>query len=424
MVRYHLACLALLIAVSGIAPAAVWELTPLQEATCEMPPPLRTVTGHALFRYSVGPAGTVDSIDELYVAARPASREDAFVAALRTCLQGWRYKAPAEQRLPISTQMLMAFHYFEPAPEGAPSLTAPGGRSIPRCHVEEMRKEKIRLASRLLAGGEYTELRGDGYLVRTNVAEGPRNMLREAIDRAQRVFGEVFPSAPPLPTSSMLNVFLFRDEDSFNQVAAFDNLIRMRGGIAGQYSPVEQTAYASLGMKPARIVIGEMVHEVTHHLVHQRLFQDGRDPPYWVNEGIATFVEMLPAGKTLDIDRFERGRQKQDHYRWRSQGDIYLDALSREAKEGTEPDLEAFLSGAPRVGRMKSDVAYGLSWLIVHYLVTGEHQAHREKFQNWLLTRADRRRGDSVLADIGLTLEEFRQRLAGHRKRIRAAAYR
>lgn len=414
-----LGCVFLLLAAGGGAAA---QITPLQDASCPLPPELKGVRGHALFRYTVGSTGEVGAAEELYVTAQPPSQKEAFSAALKKCLQGWRYKAPGgRQSLALPTQMVMAFHYFEPAPEGAASITLPDGRSLPSVHLEEMRKEKIGLASRLLEGPDDVEIKQGACTVLTNVPAGPRKQLLAAIEAAHRAFDLVFPSAPEVPESSMLNVFLFKDEGSFNEVAAFDNLFRMRGGIAGQYSPLDQTAYASLGSKPPRLVIDTLVHETTHYLVHRRLFQDGRDAPYWVNEGIATFVELVRPGKRLDLRRFERGRQQQGGFRWQAEGDTYLEALSGWTKTGTDPTLEAFLSGSS--GALPAEVAYGLSWLMVHFLTTGEDQVYRGRFQIWLQTTADARKGDSLLPALGLTPEEFRRKLLAHRKRLQAAAY-
>jgi hypothetical protein len=412
-----------LLTVLAASPAAARQLTPLQDATCEMPPDLRSVTGHALFRYLIGPAGRVESIEDLYATSEPLSRRKAFIAALRSCLQGWRYEASGAQRVPLTARMLMAFHYFRPVAEGAPSITLSDGRALPLVHIQEMREERVRLATRILAGREYSEVKQATYTIQTDVAAGPRKSLMEAIDRAHRAFTHVFPTAPALTADSMLNVFLFRDEEAFNQVAAFDNLVRMKGGIAGQYSPVNQTAYASLGNKPPALVINEMVHEVTHHLVHQRLFRDGRDPPRWVNEGIATFMELLRPGKGPELARFERGTQTQGGFRWQALGDTYLEALAREAKAESEPDLKAFLAGSPELGPMKSDLFYGLSWLIVHFLITGEDEAYRRRFETWLLTQADARNGESVASALDLTIEELGKKLAAHRKRLEHAAY-
>jgi hypothetical protein len=416
----------ILLALSAMAMdhAQAGSLTPLQDANCPMPPALRSVRGHALLRYIVSSTGAVESIEEVYVTAEPADRQGDFAAALRSCLARWRYKnVPTVQNIALPVQMLMAFHYFEPAPDGAPSVTLPDGRSLPRLHLEEMRRERRVLASRLLAGPGFAEVRAHGCTVLTNVSAGQRAELIESIDRATGDFSRVFPAAASRPASPELVIFLFKDESSFREVAAFDNLVRMSGWIAGQYSSLDQTAYAALGDGPPRIAIDTLVHEVTHHLIHQNLFKDGRRPPYWVNEGIATFVELLRPGRTQDISRHERGMQRQGSFRWRSEADVYLESLSRASREGTQPELGAFLSGSPSIGKLDSDLAYGLSWLIVHFLINGDGQAYRERFETWLLATADAAHGDSVLSAVGLTLDDFEGRLAAHRKRLRKAAY-
>lgn len=410
----------------GLARAAQLHPTPAQQSTCLMPPSLRTVRGHALFRYQVDTIGRVGSIEDLYATADPESRQGEFVSVLKKCLSAWRYDTADPHLMALPTRMLMAFHFFAPAPEGAATIEVSAERKIPLAHFDEMRREKMRFAEKLLAGKDYSEVRNDGYSVLTNVPGGPKNELIEAIDRAHRAFSELFPAAPAAPAVSGLTLFFFKDEGSFNQVAAFDNLFRMQGGIAGQYSPPERTAYASLGDKPSRIVIAELAHEAAHHLVHQRLFQgEQRYPPYWVNEGIASFIEMLRPAKKLDFKRFARGRQQQGHSQWASRGDSYLEAVSawEGAGPGARPDFSAFLSESPDIWPLPSDLSYGLSWLTVHLLINGEGEAYRERFQKWLLTEADRQRGASIVTALGLTPDEFRRKVSEHRRRLEKNDY-
>jgi hypothetical protein len=53
------------------------------------------------------------------------------------------------------------------------------------------------------------------------------------------------------------------------------------------------------------------MHEITHHFVCQRLFRlskgGARKPAFWVNEGIATFIESLkrPRKDKIDFDAID-----------------------------------------------------------------------------------------------------------------------
>jgi len=404
------------------APARA-RIQPLQDATCELPPELLSVAGHALFRYIVEPDGSVGKITDVYVTAEPSEKRERFARALRGCMSKWRYTPDHFLGQAISNQLLMAFHYFRPVPAGAPEVQLSGGRSIPVAHLEVMRREKIALARRLIEGPDASEVAGRGYRVLTNVAPAQRKELIEAIDSAMAAFGRVFPAAPPLPPSSKLTVFLFRDQESFNEVAAFDNLTRMAGGLAGQYAPADQTAYTSLGSGPTRVAISYLVHEVTHHLIHQRLVTDPRTPPYWVNEGIATFIELMRGDGSDHLARFERGTQKEGRYRWPGQGDVYLSALKGAEAAKRMPDLMEFLSGSPRLGPMDSQIAYGLSWLLVHYLTAGDRGARHERFEQWLRTTADADRGASILDAVETTAGQLEQALSSYRNQLQKSAY-
>jgi len=394
------------------------NMVPLQDASCDLPKELSSVTGHALFRYIVSPDGSVGDVVEVYLTSVPPSRKDAFSQALRSCLEGWHYKPAQYSGIPVPVQMLMAFHYFEPTFHGAPLVDLPDGKTIPLRHFEIMREEKLNLARRLLDGPEYAEISRGGWTLRTNVRSDQREELLSAIDRTQRRFGSVFPNALSVPNSSPLVVLLFRNEDQFNQVAAFDNVLRMKGFIAGQYSPQEHTAYASLGDQPIPMVVSTLVHETAHHLIHQRLIKEPRYPPFWVNEGLATFMELLCAEESSALSCFARGEQRDGAYRWRARGTVYLNAVGNK-----RPDLRAFLAGSSEVGSIPADVAYGLSWLLVHFMINGENGIHRERLDKWLLTDADGHHGESILAALGLTAEELDIRLQKHRKKLLKAAY-
>ena len=409
--------IALTVVTLGGSPAS--EFAPLQAPDCELSPELKAVTGHVLFRYQVSSEGAVEAIWELYGSAEPESYREDFIAHLRGCLESWRYTPATLGKIPVPVQMLMAFHYFEPEPHGAPAIDTPEGRSIPLRHFHIMRDEKLALASRLLEGPDYAEIAGKGWLVRTDVAADQRADLIAAIERAARVFDQAFPGAPEPTDASSLTVLLFRTKDEFNQVAAFDNILRMRGFLAGQYSPQELTAYSSLGDQPVELAIAVLVHEATHHLVHQRLFQDGRPPPYWVNEGIATFVQLVRDMENLNLSHFDRGQHRSGDYRWLGQGEHYLQVITRGQK--SMPDLGAFLSQSPDLGPIDTDISYGLSWLIVHYLITGDQGAHREKFESWLLTDARAGDGDSLLRALGTSEDALQGALEKHRKKMRSS---
>jgi len=210
-------------------------------------------------------------------------------------------------------------------------------------------------------------------------------------------------------------VLVFGEEDLFRRVAAFDNLfIRFTPG--GEYLPQERIAYTFASRKegPLRISQDYLRHEVTHHLVFQRLAGGRGAPPYWVNEGIASYVELLRPPKKGAVDRFKfvHGQQAEGVYRWKSHSDTFLEAYHRAAAGNRLPDPAAFLRG--EIKEMPVDLAYGLSWIVTHYLVNAENGELYAPFVRWMTTTMGTDDDPGLTKALGRTPEQIFSALAAH----------
>ena len=396
---------------------------PVVKRSCDLPTELKGMTGHVLVRYTVNEAGNVNFVKPAFATADPEARREELVASVTSCVKEWSYppmkpsvrrsfiRPPADSVSgnPIfSVEFLQGFHYFEPADAGVEWIELEGGRKVPRAHIEKMRALKIDLAMQLLGGPDRHETKGTGWSLRTNVTPKERKALVGGVEFALEAFDRVFGDAPPLPESSRLVLLLLGSEDAFNQVAAFDRIFRGPKP-AGEYTPADETAYAFASDRehPLKMSVETTVHETVHHLVQQRLAGVTRPVPYWVNEGIASYFELLKPDKTgaFDPQKFKRGRQSEGSYYWPAKADMYLEAFERNMRSGTIPDFAAFLEG--RFEGIGVDTSYGLSWILTHYMLFGENGTLKKPFLDWATGPMGSDADEGVAKSLGRTPEQI-----------------
>jgi len=407
----------------GVVPSTAWaQVEPTRKQSCALPDSLKGVSGHVLVRYSVDIKGHVNFVKPTFVVVDPAEQQTAVVASVQDCLKQWRYPPMAEAPSwgHASVEALQAFHYFRPAPPGSETISLPDGRSIPRVHLDEMDDLRLSLAEQLLAGSAYAEERGLGWTLRSNVRRFDREAMVKAIRFTETAFDEVFPGRTPLSNEHAATVFLFDSQDAFNQVAAFDRILR--GPMpAGQYSPADATAYTFLSKQeqPLRLSTDIVVHEFTHHLVHRRLAAPGRKVPYWVDEGIASLLQLLRAPKDgrVDLTGFERGDQAQGSFRWVAPATRYLKAIEGLEKTNEWPDFGRFLRG--EFDSLTAEQSYGLSWALVHYLLHGEGGALRQSFVGWVTGSMGAPDDPGIAAALGRTPEQIPDVLAAYARSLK-----
>lgn len=407
-------------ALVAAAAGPVTGQVPTQKRRCTLGADLDGVTGHALMRYTVDRQGHVNFVKPAFVVVEPGDREPDVVASLQECLKTWRYPPNVAGWSSPQIEVLQAFHWFPPAPPGAEVVPLADGRRIPRVHLEEMRALRVRLAKELLSGPRYAETHESGWTLLTDARRRDAAAVVDAIRFAGRAFDMAFPGRPPPTDEEPVTLFLFGSEDSFNQVAAFDHILRGPKP-AGQYTPADATAYTFVSKQeqPLRLSIDVVVHEVVHHLVHERLAGGDRDLPYWAEEGIASYLELLrtPKDGSIDLADFERGRQAQGAFSWTAPATRYLDAVTGMQRTDSWPDFEAFLDG--RFESLTAEESYGLSWLLVHYLLHGEEGALRAPFEAWLAGPAGSADDPGIAAALDREPERIRLALAAYADSLR-----
>jgi hypothetical protein len=407
-----------------VVATALLSLSPGPSAaagTCPLPPTLEGVAGHLLFRLTVDKDGQVTFVQPVYTIVEPASSLRPLTKELTRCLKRRRYDDLAvggkwAADFPVYT----SFHFFRRGAPDAPVVELGRGRRMPVDQIEEMRRQKLALAHRLLAGSSVKEAQGPGWILITDAGSETLAAAKKAIAAASRAFDAIFPGLPPIPGSSPVTVFMFSDADEFNQVAAFDNVVRPIGEPAGEYASWDRMVYmtASSDM-PLPIVAGITAHEVTHHLVAQRLYGSQRRPPIWVTEGIAVLVECLrpPGPDGLDLGRFQRGKVFKGPFQWRASAEAYLEALRRASEGAGLPKLSVLFDEDWDVD---SSLAYGMSWLLVHYLVNGDGGSHRAAFQRWLTSSDAGGGGASLAAALNMPLAAIDAALPAYVKSLQS----
>ncbi len=201
----------------------------------------------------------------------------------------------------------------------------------------------------------------------------------------------------PLPEDKS-RVFLFYSFYKYNQLLAGDwrfSAVRPKGHYI---NAVDVIAAHSGGGAPEELP-DSLVHEAAHQLVDRGLFDGGYAPPPWLSEGLASYFGYTwrdAAGafqpprvgdKGLSLFRGAPARRAQEPaQRLRevrralsaagARGEGVVGALIRVVDPG------AFYSG-------EVDLNYGLSWLLVHFLLHGDEGRHAEGFVRYLRSERD-----------------------------------
>ena len=396
----------------------------VDENLCYKPHDLAGVWGHLLFGYTVSPEGRVGNVRLAYDRVEPEEHRSALIKALTGCINAWSFRPGTKDGRRARFYQLVPFHFFRPAPDDDLDVPIPGGRTIGLSRIQEMYKEKLVLADKLLASRTYTKAEGNGWVLRTNVRQKFANDIKKALEFASAMFDTVFLSAPTIPDEVTLEIVLFRDYYDYSLVVAFDNLLPGRYAGDGRYSMEDHTIYASVGAKPPSVLTDMMVHEMTHHLIYMRLYGGDRYPPQWTSEGIASFIETIKRSsrKGLDLSRVQRGKASGGGFIYKRSAEAYLDALNAELKRGSTPGLPEILEGEFDENFYQGgwDIYYGTSWVLVHYLVNADGGKYRPGFERWLLSE-DGSVGDaeSLATAIGKPLNEIEAALPAYVKAIK-----
>jgi len=414
-------------AIAGVATHPV----PLQNSDCAGAGGTPGFTGHALFEYRIETTGAVQGIKLLYAEVQPETRKPGFLAEVTGCLEKWKFRPATVDGVPAAAVMKVAFHRLPPAPAGGDEVMLPGGKIVPASLLKQVRAATLTFTESLLKGPAYREAKGNGWLIRTDQPKASLDDMQAAIDFARRVFDEAFPGPGQGEASQDVTLILFKDEEKYRQLSAFDNVIPERAPVAGQYDPEFRIIYSALGGGPMQVFARTMAHEATHHFSSLRLGVDGR-MPRWLGEGIAQYVECVKMAKPgkVRLEALDRGTVEQPAVlmaRGEAQRGAHIyrkraeSALSNLQANLTAVDLAALVDG--RLDRHffheEALTAYDVSWLLVHYLMNGDARGHREDFRKWAGNRSATRDWDTLAAGIGITAQDLQARLRAYLAQVR-----
>lgn len=199
-------------------------------------------------------------------------------------------------------------------------------------------------------GSDWLEVKSPHFTLYTDAGARQGRAVSHQLEQFRSVFARLAPSLElqsPAPTT----LFAFKDSASYGPFKAGSD--RRGARILGQFSRTRDGNYLTLDVSAAAGGIGVIYHEYVHFLVLNNFHQ----VPLWFNEGLAEYYSTFE----LDEDRATLGLPVERHVRWlRDDLDFSLDELVYvDSAAASEHDAE-------ELGRF-----YALSWLLVHYLLSG-----------------------------------------------------
>jgi len=414
------------------AATVVTHPVPLQTSDCAVAPGAVGFTGHALYEYRIEASGAVQGIKLLYADVQPPDRKTGYLAEVERCLAKWKFRPATADGVPTAAVMKVAFHRLPAAAHGDAQVMLPGGRVVPASIVKQVRTATLAFTETLLKGRGYLEARGNGWFLRTDLPRTSLDDIQKILDFSRNVFDQAFPgSAAPAGTPDV-TMILFRDEEEYRQLSAFDNIIPERAPIAGQYDGEVRMIYSALGSDPMSIFARTMAHEATHHFTFMRLSTANGPVPRWLSEGIAQYVQCVKMAKPgkIRLESLDRGQVSQPSAFVTAGGAVHGAWVYQKRAEAAFPDLDQNLAAIDLAavvdGRLDQHffdegaiALYDVSWLLVHFLMNGDGGSHREAFRKWVLDPGADRTAATLSAAVGLSMDEMGQRLKPYLDQIR-----
>jgi hypothetical protein len=401
-------------------PASSTRVPPGQ-LDCDLPSALRDARGHILFESDLDKRGRVKDLRLLFsTIARDAPRptlDDLLSACVRD-----RTHAPLEKAngKPVAGTKYFSFHFFtepRPLPEDHAGKEPPE-LMVPTSWIDEIGSEQWRFAEALLsrAPDEYYAWRGlkvvhgDGWSLHTNEEERMIESVQEGMARARQAFDALFPAAGSGSGAPPVTILLFDDWIDRFRVERLNPFEDPGEEMTASYHPYFKRIYASAGIVPESILVGIIAHEAAHHWVAHRIYGGGREPPLWLNEGVASLIGAMRltekhASDTADFKTGNKGA-------YQRQAQTFLSELRLAIKQESLPRVADLVEGyldevLYRRGGQHGLLYHALSWALVHYLVNGEGGAHRQTFREWVMASASREDAPALEQALGRTLGEI-----------------
>lgn len=295
---------------------------------------------------------------------------------------------------------------------------------------EEALEAFLARAEDLIRDRNHRAANGTHYRVQT---DDPRLDARAAVALLEgfrswfdEYWGDRLALAPYEQTS---RVFMFYSFYKFNRLLEGDFRFRdVRP--KGHYGSLFDVITLHTDADGPEVLGDALVHEAAHQLVDRRLYASGHIPSLWLSEGLASYFgytrmdetgTFLPGeigGKATELIRGVRGKSGESRSRLKT-----LRRLFGSADSDAAPIVERVLSieDPNRFYGENAQQNYGVSWLLVHYLLHGDDGAHADGFLRYLRGETSGRRGpDELYRSIGIDAGELERRLARYLKRVKA----
>jgi hypothetical protein len=288
----------------------------------------------------------------------------------------------------------------------------------------------LKKVEQLIRDKNYGSAESDHYRVQS---DDPRLDAKAATRLLEsfRAFFDEFWSAPTelLPYDKTSRVFLFYSFFKYNQMLGADfrmSSLRPAGHYGSLYDAI--TLHSDAGS--AADLANTLIHEAAHQMVDQRLdWGDGGASP-WLGEGLASYFGYTLQDKTGAFQPGAVGRKSVALLRGAGkeaprQAGQRLRA-ARKALKNADPQQGSTIEGlvwirdSSRFYSGNPDVNYGLSWLLVHYLMHADDGQHTVALIAYIdQLRAGVNAPGELFEALGMTGVQLDQALIEHAKSIK-----
>lgn len=222
------------------------------------------------------------------------------------------------------------------------------------------------LALPAAAKDTWLSVRSKNFLLVGNASEKEIRQVGTRLEQFRDVFLRLFPRAaqgPLVPTT----VVVFKSNDAYRPFKPVYQG-KPQDWVVGYFQQGEDVNYITLTPEPhgTESPFGTIFHEYTHLLVGHNM----KDPPVWLNEGIAEYystLEVSDGNKKITL-----GKPISNHVLLLRQQFIKLEDLLR-----VTHDSPAYSEGN------KTGIFYAEAWALVHYLLQGDKGQRAPQFTSF-----------------------------------------
>jgi Flp pilus assembly protein TadD len=203
----------------------------------------------------------------------------------------------------------------------------------------------------------WTELRMADFTLYSNAGEGKARAIGEDFERLRDALAQLFPGlalSSPVPTS----IFVFKDFFSFQPyVRSYDPQVVDKGGY---FLSRQLGNYVAISADQQ----GQERELIYHEYIHYLLRNNAATLPLWLHEGLAEYYSTFEAGK----GEARVGLPPAGHAKWLRQHEL-IPLTTIFAVDERSPEYHEW---------SRSGAFYAESWLLVHYLISGNPDRHRQ----------------------------------------------